>query len=311
VELIFQETQGGQIEGKVLTSASFAAGTNISLRLLSSSGISVPLSTSVKAGDPFKIGPAAEGPYLVELSGQSSGGVARSIRSIYVGPEGLRNADLNPPEPAFISGKIETADPAAARSLRIQTRSDRYIDAQTTALINTIGDVIFTSNPSVNPTSGEFRITGLIPGEMYRLIFQGMPPGTWISAVVQGSGDPVEAPFTAVEGGAPLHVFLRNDAGSIEGSVLGTSAAAPAFLVLAPKDRRLQHRFRTTTTDTQGKFKLASVAPGDYDLFPLDHTDSYPDDVFLEEFRDRAVSVRVEAGGKTSLEVQKIETFRR
>ncbi|HTG75128.1 MAG TPA: hypothetical protein VMB70_15240, partial [Terriglobia bacterium] len=104
------------------------------------------------------------------------------------------------------------------------------------------------------------------------------------------------SPFQVMGGGEPLQLVLKTDGGTIEGSVKEREqAVGQAFVVLAPKDRRLQQNFRTANANLEGIFKLTAIPPGEYDLYAFDRNedDDYLDEVFLQAFADRAAAAKI------------------
>ena len=70
----------------------------------------------------------------------------------------------------------------------------------------------------------------------------------------------------------PIQIVIGTDGGSISGSVLASvSGTMPnAVVALVPDAFDLRNRsdlYRSATTDAQGNFRSASVAPGNYKLF--------------------------------------------
>lgn len=107
-------------------------------------------------------------------------------------------------------------------------------------------------------------------------------------------------------GGDPVRIVLKTDGGKIEGIArLSGRGVARAFIVLAPKDRRVEQSFRTALAAEDGTYTISSIAPGEYDLFALDRNedDDYLDEAFLQALLDRAISVTVQPRSSQSFEV--------
>jgi hypothetical protein len=138
----------------------------------------------------------------------------------------------------------------------------------------------------------------VVAGEIYNMTVdsRSLPPNAYIAAVSQGSQELSSSPFQVTGGGEPVRLVLKTDGGTIEGSVKeGGRAVGQAFVVLAPKDRRVQQNFRTATADLQGMFKLSAIQPGDYDLYAFDRNedDDYLDELFLQGYADRAAATKI------------------
>ena len=66
-----------------------------------------------------------------------------------------------------------------------------------------------------------------------------------------------------VAGGDPVHVLLKHDGGRVVGKVTyGSNTPWRAFVVLAPRDRRIEFWFRTAFTMSDGSFQIGNIAPG-------------------------------------------------
>jgi len=123
-----------------------------------------------------------------------------------------------------------------------------------------------------------------------------LPPNAYLATVTQAGQELGASPFQVVGGGEPLRLVLKTDGGTIEGSVKEREqAVSQAFVVLAPKDRRLQQNFRTAHANIEGMFKLTAIPPGEYDLYAFDRNedDDYLDEVFLQAFADRAAAAKI------------------
>ena len=123
-----------------------------------------------------------------------------------------------------------------------------------------------------------------------------LPPNAYIAAVSQGEQQMGMSPFQVLAGDEIVRIVLKTDGGVIEGSVKDPGrTVGQAFVVLAPKDRRVEQNFRTATTNSEGLFKISAIMPGDYDLFAFDRNedDDYLGEAFLEGFAGGSVEMKV------------------
>ena len=122
------------------------------------------------------------------------------------------------------------------------------------------------------------------------------------------------SPFQVSAGGDPVRIMLKTDGGVIEGSVKdGGRIVRQAFVVLAPKDRRVEQNFRTATTNSEGLFKISAIMPGDYDLFAFDRNedDDYLGEAFLEGFVGGSVEMKVPPRATLAAELALLRVPRR
>jgi hypothetical protein len=289
VAIVLDETPGVVVEGSVIPSATTPAGSNVSIAL-SGAGL-FSASVVARVGEPFRIAPVPAGIYVLDAIGQGSQ-PTRTFLSVTVGGNPVLGVTVTMPPPSALSGRVEVDDSALHPIVNIQLRSEKVQ-----------GTLSTTSSPD-----GEFRIPLTVEGELYGLIVGSLPPNMYLAAVFQGERQIPASPFQVTAGGDVVRIVLKSDGGTIEGTVKEDDRVASSFVVLAPKDRRLEQNFRTVVADREGTFKLSDIAPGDYDLyaFDRDEDDDYLDDVFLGEFADRGVETVVEPGSTRSVELKLI-----
>jgi hypothetical protein len=90
-----------------------------------------------------------------------------------------------------------------------------------------------------------------------------------------------------VAGGDPIHVLLKRDGGRVGGKVRdGSNTPWRAFVVVAPRDRRIEFSFRTAFTMSDGTFQISNIPPGEYDIFAFDRNDEdiYYSGEFLQRY---------------------------
>jgi hypothetical protein len=279
ITIVFEEKQGTTIEGTIAPSATVPMGTAVTLTLANQGLYTV--TTSGRAGEPFRIGPVPSGLYVLDASSQG-GQPGRVLIPLTIGGATFRGVAVSIPPPAFLAGRVEIDDSAIRPSANMTLQSDK---------------VQGTVSGSVGAT-GEFRIARVVAGETYNMTVdpRSLPPNAYIAAVNQAGQQLSASPFQVIGGGEPVQLVLRTDSGTIEGTVKDAGRpVGQAFVVLAPKDRQIQQNFRTTAVDAQGAFKLTAIPPGDYDLFAFDRNedDDYLDEVFLQGYADRAAAAKI------------------
>jgi len=279
INIVFEEKPGTVIEGTIVPSATAPMGTQVTL-ILANQGL-YAFTTSSRVGDAFRIGPAPSGFYILDASSQG-GQPGRVLIPLTIGGATFRGVAVSIPPPTFLAGRVEIDDPAIRPSANVTLQSDRVQGS----IAGSVG------------ATGEFRIARIVAGETYSMTVdpRSLPPNAYIAAVRQMGQDLSASPFQVVGGGEPVQLVMKTDGGTIEGSVKDAGrAVGQAFVVLAPKDRRIQQNFRTATADREGMFKLTAIPPGDYDLFAFDRNedDDYLDEVFLQGYAERAAAAQI------------------
>ena len=89
-------------------------------------------------------------------------------------------------------------------------------------------------------------------------------------------------------GAATLEVVIAPDAGEVQGTVSDKDRqpVAGATIVLVPDQRSRADLFKSSTSDQNGHFELASVTPGGYKLFAWDDVEpgAWNDPDFLKDY---------------------------
>jgi len=119
----------------------------------------------------------------------------------------------------------------------------------------------------------------------------------------------------AVQGGrspGDLEVLLGADGGKIDGRLTSEDQdpAASVHVVLIPEPalRSQSHRYRTTTTDQDGRFALSGIAPGEYKIFAWEDlgTGDFRDPDFIKHFEELGTVMRVRSHGRENVELRVI-----
>jgi len=94
----------------------------------------------------------------------------------------------------------------------------------------------------------------------------------------------------------PLEIVLGTNPGIIEGS----AGASDISVVLLPDVRRRTDLYRTTTSDTAGRYHFDKVPPGDYKLFAWSEVEdgAWYDAEFMRNYENRGKPVHISEGSK-------------
>lgn len=287
IGIVLDEKPGTVVEGTIQPSAAAPLGSDVAITL-NYSGLA-STSARVRSGDVFRIGPVAAGFYF--LDAQSLGEQrSRAVLGLTLGGDTLRGVNISIPPPAFLSGRIEIDDPRQTPAVPIRIQADRIAGLPASSAI----------------ASGEFRIPQVIAGEIYRLTVDlARFPNVYIAQVSQGPEVKPASPFVVQANEDPVRIVLKTDGGTLSGVAKDGSRVVPkAFVVLAPKDRKLEQHFRATTAGDDGAYKLSGIAPGAYDLFAFDRNedDDYLDEMFLNKVAEHAVNVNIALRSTASID---------
>ncbi len=154
-----------------------------------------------------------------------------------------------------------------------------------------------------------------VPEGTYRIHFWGVTPDCFVLSARYGSEEALADGFTLRRGSdATLEVTVSSRGARIEGAVRNSDElpAAGVWVALVPDEaRRSQERlYKFATTDQYGRFVLRGIAPGEYKLFSWDEVEhgAWQDADFLQPFQDKGQKVRLDLGGRETVELRVIDT---
>jgi hypothetical protein len=157
---------------------------------------------------------------------------------------------------------------------------------------------------------GSFVIEGVSPGEFIVGPVTGLPPGFYVKEARFAQLDVLSQPlrFSGVAGGA-LEIVLSSNGSQVDGIAMdGRSAPMAGVRVVLVPDRQ-RHRtdlFKTTISDSSGRFVFRTVPPGDYRVFGWETLDSYAyfDPDLLRRVEPQGTPVRVSESGTNNITVR-------
>ena len=318
VSMIMKEERGVSIEGTV-TAETLMPGAPVQLGLIIP-GIPTPamVATQTRVGDPFRLYPVPPGSYLLFARGaDSSQSILNSgaplepsvtAMPVTVNRETpIRGLEVNLPAATVIEGKVELDEAGQAQPAKISPATNVELffewlpkmESEYGILSNGVGD------------NGEFRVPGAVRGQAYIPGPASNWDGAYVASYRQGNTDLVAGAFPVVAGGDPVHVLLKRDGGRVVGKVTyGSITPWRAFVVLAPRDRRIEFWFRTAFTMSDGTFQIGNIAPGVYDIFAFDRNDEdiYYNADFLRRYAAFGKPIGVEAYTTQSVELTLTKT---
>src|SRR5437867_336589 len=246
----------------------------------------------VAADGSFDLSGVTPGSYIVFASiAGLTGGVA-----VDVGDVDVQGLAITATQGFRISGRFVIAggsrDQAALRMADLRATIAR--DPDIVGMPS--GGPTFSPPPSED---GSFVLEGVGVGDL-RAGVRGLPKGAYVKSMRMGAVD-------VLDGG--LHVFgasrdaleivIGTDGGAIAGRVAG-AAAEPLVnrTVVAVPDAALRHRadlFKSTSTDTAGRFRLEGLSPGEYKVFAWEiiEAGAWQDPDVLRDYENRGRTIRV------------------
>jgi len=178
-------------------------------------------------------------------------------------------------------------------------RSDRGAQVNPAALRIDLrsrdGLTVVSGNSVAVKTDGSFSLEN-IPEGVFDVYIDGCPEGVYLKSARYGTQETLDSGLIIRQGQplGSLEVELARSSAQIDGLVTDDekTPVSGAQVVMVPDgDRRARTDFyRTVTTDQAGRFHLADVPPGGYQLFAWDNIESgaYLDPEFRQSFESRA-----------------------
>jgi hypothetical protein len=168
-----------------------------------------------------------------------------------------------------------------------------------------------SGNAEVKP-DGTFVVQSVYDGN-YRVRVFGYPEAYYVKSVRQGGSDVLESGLTISRSQPPsrLEIVLSPEGGRVEGTVSKEqNPVSGAWVVLAPDppQRDREEMYSTKTTDTNGRFSMLGLSPGDYKLFAWELVQgrNYSDPDFFKAFEDRATPVHIQEGQQQTVQLDVI-----
>ncbi len=147
---------------------------------------------------------------------------------------------------------------------------------------------------------GRFTINNL-EKDIYRVRFNGRPPGYYIKSVQLGTFDSKDTLDLTAGAAGELTIALEKGTAELSGRVLGKDQKpAVQVYVLLINDRQ---QTSSTQTDVQGRYTLKEITPGDYRLVATTIASYYDPDV-LDQLTQQAMQVTLARSGKESRQLE-------
>jgi protocatechuate 3,4-dioxygenase beta subunit len=304
IEIRLQKSRVFRIHGKVMTGGPVpsAALTLVSQDAADLTQFYLPRGTTmVRADGTFDFQRVQPGTYLIRSQVVRTTGDTEPPRQLYsrqvvtVGDANIDNLEVSLLPGGELSGKITIE----GRDQRQQPAGHPSVGLM--PLQQGVG--VIAANAQSNDDS-TFLIKNIAP-DRYRVIVNGLPPGTYVKAIRYGGQDVTK---TALEGGAgvggQLEVVLSPDAADVNGVVHNSKGDVMAGVTVtiwepeSPNTLPEANLFRTGVTDQYGNFMFRNLPPGDYRMAAWEQNDAYlQDPAFRAKFESQAITVKLTASG--------------
>jgi protocatechuate 3,4-dioxygenase beta subunit len=271
----------------------------------------------------FEIGNLGPGTYWVSAQAMESG--SGGDGSAYIGTStGLMfdpGSDGNPLRSAQVRVELTSSD---IEDLLMNTAAGTPItghltmegqgsDAYKGIEVELRGNPAATGAAGYAPAdpNGNFLVKSVSAGE-YRVIVHGIPSAYYVKAARLG-GDDILGQTVKVNAStkASMEIVVSLRPGRIDGIVVDDSSKPISGIqaVLIP-DRQKERLdlYQTAVSDSNGRFVMASIAPGDYRIYSWEELEPYAyfDPDVVREFEPRGKVVHVIEASRENLEVRVI-----
>jgi len=211
--------------------------------------------------------------------------------------------------PVSVSGQVIMEGAAANSSpgverVRVQLRPS-------------IDGVIYTNLGGISPSTplaagdGTFRIDNVLPGE-YRPLVSPLSDNVYIKQARFNQNDILSMPmkFLPSDNGK-IEIVLSARGGQIDGVVVDDRRQPVASIqaVLVPdRQRERTDLYKSATTDSNGRFSIRGIAPGDYHVFSWESIEpySYFDPELIRPYESKGTPVHITESAKEMLDLKLI-----
>jgi hypothetical protein len=145
---------------------------------------------------------------------------------------------------------------------------------------------------------------------------RGLPADTFVLSALQGSRDLFKEEMLVEGAEANLEIVASSGAPVLQGKVADAkgNAVHNALVVLVPESPLKERRdyygaYRETRTDQNGEFEIRGITPGEYQAYAWTDAPAgaFRNARFMRDFEGKGTPVKLELGGKGSVELKRIE----
>jgi hypothetical protein len=147
-----------------------------------------------------------------------------------------------------------------------------------------------------------------VPPDHYVLRFGGLPREAYVKSARAGETDVLADGLTVTGAGTiDIAIAVAFDGGAVQGVVRDKNQqpVPGATILLAPEGRSRADLFKSTTSDQNGHYEFAVIAPGNYKLFAWEDVEpeAWEDSDFLKDYEKLGEKVVLEPGARASVDL--------
>jgi hypothetical protein len=244
----------------------------------------------------FEIANVIPGSYNLTAIQQSQNRMLSGRTRVDVGNSGIDYVGVDLRYGLSVSGQFETDGQAPGQfrmnNLRVQLTPTENLP--------------FGNADAQVDEQGKFTLENV--GAMtYRVNVNGLNNGSYLISGKHGNSEALNELLQINDEGSRLVLRVGFTPGQVTGTV--TEKAGQPFraatTVLVPASRNRLDLYRTTTSDQDGRFTFANVAPGDYKILAWEDVPrgAYTDPAFLKNYEERGRAITVDKGESESVQI--------
>lgn len=147
-----------------------------------------------------------------------------------------------------------------------------------------------------------------VPPDHYDLKLGGLPREAYVKTARAGETDVLAEGLTVTGAGTIyIAIALAFDGGAVQGVVRDKNQqpVSGATILLAPDRRSRADLFASTTSDQNGHYEMAAIAPGNYKLFAWEDAEpkAWEDSDFLKEYETLGEKTVLEPSARASVDL--------
>lgn len=278
---------------------------NAMVTMASSDSLTTNRSGGIDRQGNFDISSIVPGPYTLMVRVNQSGKPGYSTHlPLQVGVSGVEGLSITVPPPLDVAGtvRVEGEEPTGLKNLRV-TLSPVEMTPGAGSPGATVSD------------SGAFHMENVSP-DRYYITVSGTIGNRYLKSARAGGVDALDGGLDLTGGPpGPIDLVLRANAGRITGIVNGEKPGQPlsgAAIVLIPRAKERRSRpanYKTAVSGEDGRFALANITPGEYQIYcweQMPQDGDYMDSEFLKPIESKGQAVTIREGDKLDLQVTAI-----
>jgi protocatechuate 3,4-dioxygenase beta subunit len=161
------------------------------------------------------------------------------------------------------------------------------------------------TSSATSAADGNFVLTGVSEG-LRPVRVSGLAPNAYILTAQEGESDILVAGIR-VKGDTSVNIVVGTSGGTIKGTIVNSDGnkIGGGIVALIPDEsnRAKNYLYRTASSDQNGEFAIAGIAPGPYHVFAWRELAgaAYLNADFMKPYEGQGMEVKVDAGGTLTL----------